>query len=548
VLLAGQVVAFLLPDCPLAKLYAKRLTELAARYPQVQFRAVVASEQAADRSVIAMRELLSFAYDRDQALIDRLQPTHSPEVFLLHEGCVAYRGRIDDQYTPGTNRGQPTRNDLELALLEVLADQPVSIAQAPAAGCRLLIDSDVASPAGKSAITYDDVAAIFHAKCAGCHREGQVGPFSLLTYDDVVRHEQPIRDAIFEGRMPPWHANPRIGKFANDRSLSAREKSLLTRWFAAGLPGGTKSPEPPQFSEGWSVRPDVVLEMPAEFDVPAEGIIEYQEFVIPSGFAKDTWIEAVEIRPGNRAVVHHVNVLVRPAGFEPETAFLGPMEDWYFAIMGPGNAVTIWPEGTAKLIPAGWDVVLSIHYQAIGTEQRDRTSLALQIADARSIRKPIATRAMMKHEISLPPNEVTTLTNTWVLEDDYTLHSLVPHMHLRGRSMRIEAGTQVLLDIPRFDFNWQHRYIFAEPLKLRRGTLVTATATYDNTASNPNNPDPSATVVKGRLTSDEMFQLNWDISRTHENRLAGRWKMPVMLLAMLASFCAFVFLRPVGRG
>lgn len=533
-----EAFVFLSTKCPLAKLYANRLGELADRYPQIHFQGVSTNEHDSAAEIAAFQKSLRFGFRSNPELMERFAATRSPEVFVLVNEQVVYHGRIDDQYTPGTNRGQPTRRDLEEAIQEALAGKPVSVPETTATGCHI---NQPGQTDGE--ITFEQVAAIFHGKCAECHRPGQVAPFSLLTYDDVAGIKDTIREAVEDGRMPPWHADRQYGKFANDRSLSESEKSQLLRWIEAGAQAGEQEPSAPAFFDGWSIRPDVVLTMAEEFSVPAEGVLDYQEFALQPGFSRDTWIQAVEVRPGNPSVVHHVNVFLRPRGAPKETVYYNAMQDVYFTVMVPGNRATIWPGGIAKVVPAGWDIVLSIHYQPNGQPHTDRTSIGLQLADVATIRQQTATRAMLKEDIVIPPNSVTRLTNEWTLEDDFTLFALMPHMHLRGRSMRIEADGEVLLHVPKFDFNWQHRYVFAEPKRLKKGTKIVATADYDNTRENPNNPDPDATVRTGNQSTDEMFQLNLDVTRTAENRLAYRWTFPFGVAAVIAIALACSFLR-----
>ncbi|MEX2026731.1 MAG: thiol-disulfide isomerase, partial [Pirellulaceae bacterium] len=277
-----KVVVFLGTDCPLARLYAPRLNDLVQRYPSVPFRAASASQQDSADEVAQFAQRLNFPFVKDAALARRLGATRSPEAFLLVGGRIVYQGRIDDQYTPGTNRASPTRRDLEEAICEVLAGQSVSVPRTEATGCYLSLDE----PA-EGKITFEHVAPILHGKCAACHRPGEVAPFSLLTHADTVGWAPTMREVIENGRMPPWHADPRYGRFQNDRSLTSQEKSLLLRWLDDGAPAGATEPAPPQFDEGWKIRPDVVLEMERPFVVPAEGLLDYQEFTLPTGFDKE---------------------------------------------------------------------------------------------------------------------------------------------------------------------------------------------------------------------------------------------------------------------
>jgi len=285
-----------------------------------------------------------------------------------------------------------------------------------------------------------------------------------------------------------------------------------------------------------------VLTMESEFVVPKEGVLDYQQFAIGPDFAEDTWIQAVEIRPGNRSVVHHVNVYTKPKNAKAGELYVNELGDYYLAMAVPGNTVTAFPKGTAKVIPAGWDVVVEVHYVPNGTVQVDRTSLALMFADRSTVRKQIATRAILDDHLEIGPHEKKTVAHTWELDDDYTLFALYPHMHLRGQSMLFEArypdGRQeVLLNVAQYDFAWQYRYVLRTPRTLPRGTMVTATAVYDNTAANPRNPDPGATVRAGRQSSDEMYQACLEICRTNEDLLSeAEWAgiRPMWLVVAIA--------------
>ncbi len=491
----------------MAKLYANRLNTLSKRYPEVKFRVANASEQDSEEEIAEFGKLLHFPMSKDYASARRLGATRSPEAFLLCNGKVVYSGRIDDQYTPGTNKSKPTRNDLEEAIKETLAGKPVSVPHTQATGCHLSIPD----------VTFKNVAPILHKRCAECHRPGQVAPFSLLTYQDTVGWGKTIREVVSQGRMPPWHADPKHGKFANDRSLTAEERETLFAWIDSGSPRGDTEPSPPVFHEGWAIRADKVLKTTG-YKVPAEGVLDYVEFPIDTGFTKDTWVQAVEIQAGNKAVVHHINVYLRPKGAEKGAIYLNSMSDFYLAMMVPGNSVTNWPSGVAKLIPSGWQIVLSVHYQPNGTEQFDVSSIALELAS--NVRQQAATRLVLHEGAPLPANETTTISETLTLEDDFTLYALYPHMHLRGKSMRFEADGEILLNVPHYDFNWQTRYILAEPKRLKKGVVVRCTAVYDNTSANPNNPNPNAAVKWDKQSTDEMFQAGFEVVRTNEDRIA----------------------------
>ncbi len=554
------VVAFLGLECPLARRYSQRLNELREEFgPRgVAFVALSANRHDTFEATRAFAKGLNFPllYDDAGRMVEEFGATRSPQVFLLNEQReVIYRGRIDDQYAPGIHgRPTPTRRDLAEAIRQALARQPIDVAKTEPVGCHLDRGPAIAVDEG---ITYSrDIAAILDARCVECHRPGEAAPFSLVEYEDVANWRETIRDVVAAKRMPPWGARGR--HFANDRSLSDEQRRMILAWIDAGAPEGdpTERPRMARFKDGWQIRADRVLSMSTAFEVPREGVLDYQEFVIDPGFTSDTWVQAVEIRPGNRAVVHHINVYVKPKGANKDRLYVNSLGDYYLAMCVPGNAVTQLPPGTAKLIPAGWTIVMSVHYTPNGTAQRDTSSLALELAEPRHVHKQIATRAILDDYLVIEPESLQTVTHRWTVEDDYTLHALYPHMHWRGQSMRFDAcypngETEVLLDVPAYDFAWQFRYVLSTPRELPRGTAITVTAVYDNTAANPNNPDPQATVRSGRQSTDEMFQACFEICRTHEDLVAARqhraWTIAWVGLVLAAA--GYVWHRlSVGRG
>jgi hypothetical protein len=367
---------------------------------------------------------------------------------------------------------------------------------------------------------------VVQRRCQVCHRAGEVGPFELRNYGDALAWADTIREVVADGRMPPWGANPAYGHFANDPSLTAREKALILAWVDAGCPEGDPAdlPPPAVFPEGWSIgRPDLVVSMPEEFRVPATGVVEYQTFVVDPGFRENRWVAAAEIRPGNRKVVHHCNVFLQPPGREGVWA-QGSLGSYCLAAMAQGTPPVTLPEGMGKPIPAGWKLVFIMHYTTVGTEQTDRTSIALRFADPATVRQEVATKLMMEANLRIPPGDPDyRVEQTWRLNDDVLLLAYFPHMHLRGKSFRYEAvypdgGEEVLLDVPRFDFGWQLRYVPAEPKRLPAGSLLRCTAVYDNTKANPANPDPSKWVYTGTQSWDEMFNGYFDVALADQDR------------------------------
>ncbi len=525
------VVAFLGVECPLSRLYGPRLAELSRAFASrsVGFVAIDANQHDAPGDLLRyLREQplpFPFLKDPGNTVADQFGAERNPEVFVLDERrIVRYRGRIDDQYTPGVQRSSPGRRDLVIALEELLAGLRVSQPLCPASGCRI---SRIRKPPAHGPITYGrDIAPMLQKHCQCCHRPGEIAPFSLISYKDAAAWAATIREVVADRRMPPWHADPRYGKFANDPSLSEREKELLFAWIDSGCPQGnpdeSKLPAP-VFAEGWRIpAPDQVVTMPHPFTVPAEGTIDYQYFVVDPSFREDRWIQAAEVRPGNRAVVHHCNVWLQPPDCN-EIQVQGELESCWLVTFVPGHSPLLLPEGMAKRVPAGWRLVFGMHYTAVGSVQTDQTSVGLKFADPRTVKKEVATRAMIDLALCIPPRVAEhRVTQTWQMNRDVLVLALFPHLHLRGKSFRYEAiypdGTsEILLDVPRYDFNWQHRYELAEPKRLPAGSLLRSTAVYDNSADNPLNPNPDAEVHEGPQSWDEMFRGYFDVALAEQD-------------------------------
>ncbi len=378
-------------------------------------------------------------------------------------------------------------------------------------------EADVPAPEGP--VTYSGaVASILREKCQDCHRPGQVAPFSLLTYDQAYRWRRGIKEVVLDRRMPPWHADPRHGHFANDRGLSAGDRRALVAWVDQGAPLGDPAgvPAPRVFPEGWSIgEPDVVFSMDEPFTVPAEGVLSYQKFRVKTHFPRDVWVQALEARPGDRKVVHHVCVFLEDKVVKED----GRLERPELVCYAPGDRPSVFPKGTAKKIPAGATLVFELHYTPIGTPRADRSSVGLIFA-----RDPVSRRAISKgiaaKTLRIPPGARNhEVRSSFTFPFEARLLSLSPHMHLRGRDFVYRATfpdghSEVLLSIPAYDFAWQSVYRLAEPRTLPAGTRIDCLAHFDNSADNPNNPDPKAEVVWGDQTWDEMMigYIDYDVA------------------------------------
>jgi hypothetical protein len=368
----------------------------------------------------------------------------------------------------------------------------------------------------------------------------------LLTYEDVRPHAKAIRDEVGDGNMPPWHADPKYGKFANDRSLSASERETLLKWVNNGTPEGDRKdlPPPPKFVEGWAIgEPDLVLTIP-DYKVPADGFVEYEYIEIPTNLPEDRWIRALEVRPGNREVVHHVIVNARPpqperrpSGFKPADGMdipagqtggpdeaengpkrtrgvsrFPPPQRRGVSIGGfaPGSSTMTFAPGTAMLLRKGSTIVLQMHYTTNGKEAVDRTRVGFFFAKE-APKEEVRFTALANGNFVIPAGAADqTVSAEMTTTADVTLRQMLPHTHLRGKSWQYTATfpdgrSEILLSVPKYDFNWQTDYVFAEPVKLPKGTTIRAVAHYDNSDANKSNPDPKVDVKWGDQTWEEMM-------------------------------------------
>jgi thiol-disulfide isomerase/thioredoxin len=519
------VFAFVGVDCPLAKLYTPRLVELVGKYQPrgVVFIAVDANRQDSVTQITAYarRQAAAFPVLKDlrQIIADRLGATRTPQVVVLdRERRIRYRGRIDDQFgfvptnrAASYRRPKRDRNDLQRALDELLAGTPVSVPETDSVGCLIGRDRE---PSAHPAVTYaKDVAPILNKRCVSCHRPQQIAPFALTSYAETVGWADMIAEVTELNRMPPWHADPKYGSFRNDARLTDKEKRILAQWAAAGAPQGDRRdlPEPPKFADGWMIpEPDEVISMSQQpYDIPATGIIPYQNFVVDPGWKEDRWLSAIEARPGNPSVVHHILIfLIPPDGDRKD--FLRA-DDMYLATYIPGAQPEMLAPGFARPVRAGSKFLFNIHYTPNGSPQQDRSYLGVKFADPGSVVKEVTVSCAFDMGFRIPPGVSNQeVTCQYVFQRDSVLLSLIPHMHYRGKDFLYEAhypngDVETLLSVPHYDFGWQTVYRLKDPKVVPRGTIIKCVAHYDNSEANLNNPNPKATVKWGEQTFDEML-------------------------------------------
>ncbi|MGD9647561.1 MAG: redoxin domain-containing protein [Pirellulales bacterium] len=543
------VLAFLGTECPLAKLYGPRLAELAEQYePQgVAFLGVDSNRQDSVTEIAAYARLHGIEFpllkDLSNRLADQAGAERTPEVFLLDENRkVRYHGRIDDQYgfSSGSGYAKPmlARRDLADAIDDLLAGHEVRVASTPVAGC--LIGRVLEVQSGATVTYSNQIARILQKHCIECHRPGEIAPFSLTAYDEVVGWAEMIEEVTRDRRMPPWHASPEFGHFKNDRRLSDDELDAITAWVKSGAPEGNPSdlPAPITFNEGWGISgPDMVVYMSEEsYQVPAEGTVEYQYFTVDPGFTEDKWVCASECRAGNRAVVHHIFVFVQPPGTEEVSEMAEARRDSratgevrpqgapdlsgrsggvrLMSGTAPGVPPFKQAKGMAFHVPAGSKLVFQMHYTPNGTEQFDRSCVGLNFCPPEEVTAAINMNMAINPVFTIPAGADNHEVESWhKFNRDSLMLSLTPHMHLRGKSFRYEliypdGRTETILDVPRYDFNWQLTYQLAEPLHVPAGTKLHCTAHFDNSEDNLANPDATQPVRWGDQTWEEMM-IGW---------------------------------------
>jgi hypothetical protein len=402
-----------------------------------------------------------------------------------------------------------------------------------------------------------DVAPILYKNCTSCHRPGEIGPMSLLSYTDARPHARDMAAKVTAGTMPPWHADPGVGRFENARTLTAAEKDVIVRWAQGGAPEGSRAdlPAVPVYPDGWNIgKPDAVFAMTENYPVPAGGTIDYKHFEVQTNFPEDRWIQAYEVKPGTPAVVHHVIVYARvprrpapaaaPQAAATTTAPAAPpVRPFTFApgmgvppevrsqqahgatpndrpspaggpgafvgAFAPGQGVRIYRPGTAMKLPAGSVLTFQMHYTATGTVTTDNTKIAFVFAKTPPKQEAL-TVSLINQNFTLPAGAPNTRVDAQMtFNQDATIWSILPHTHVRGREWRVDVTypdgrNEVVLAVPKYDFNWQTDYVFTQPLKLPKGTQLRTSAWYDNSTSNKSNPDPKIDVHWGEQTWEEM--------------------------------------------
>jgi thiol-disulfide isomerase/thioredoxin len=527
-------VVFLNPDCPLCQRYAPTLNKLAgAKNPAVEFYGVVSitSVTFRDAAKFAREYGLKFPvlFDGSAAVAAALKPTHVPEAFVLDEaGRVAYRGRIDDWYEkPMKPRADARTHFLADAITAVRAGKAPTTAKTEPVGC--LIENTLPKPdaAPDQVNYYRHVAPILLARCAQCHRDGEVAPFPLLSFADARKRAKQLAAVTVDRIMPPWKAAKGYGHFQDEQHLTKAEVATLAAWAEAGAPEGDAADRmsAPAFPDGWVLgKPDLIVRMPEAFTIPAGGKDVIRNFVIPIDVPESKMITAVQFRPGNKKVVHHALLLldVTEQGRKLDAAEDGP---GYGSAKGgigffPSGGLGGWapgvvprhlPDGVGRFLAKGSDAILQIHYHPSGKEETDRSEFGVYFAKGGAAVKPLGGVGVENWVIDIPAGEKAyRRTAEYTLPANLTVVGAAPHMHLLGKEMKVWAETPdgktvPLIRIDNWDFNWQDYYLYRKPFTLPKGTKVRLESVHDNSGSNPANPNsPPKRITWGEGTADEM--------------------------------------------
>jgi len=534
------VLVFMGTQCPVIAQYAPRLVELSDKYQPkgVQFLGIYSNvgDDVLRMALHAQRCDFPFPplIDTEHRLADRYQIEVMSEVVVVDRDLkVRYQGAIDNQFKKRGTAAQATQHYLEDALNQFLSNQTVELTHTLASGCKI---ERREPPVSEQPVTYHkDVAPILQKHCQVCHRAGEVGPFTLTSYRDAFENASMIEETAVERRMPPWHGvlNPKFGDILGDKRMSNDEIETITSWVRQGAKEGDRAETSPPIqwpaATSWGIgKPDFVYKMPAPFKVPATGTLDYQFIRVPLNFPEDRWFRASETKPGNPQVVHHIGLHIVESGDREYNGFAGMAV--VFGLNGetsrelndyvPGDPYNhkVYADNEAVRLPKGTDLLFEVHYTPNGKATTDQSMVAVRWAKSPP-EEEILTRVFRKKRggFKIPPHEGHyRMDDVYYFEQDVLIDSIRPHLHARGKSYQLDIvyrdpktdeieRRETILAVPNFDFRWQRTYELKTPLRVPAGAELLATAHFDNSELNPNNPNPNAEVLWGLQSADEMF-------------------------------------------
>jgi len=505
--------------CPIVRYSLPKLRDIEEKYSEkgITFLMVNANYQDGREDVASELEEwnvdIPCLLDEDQLVIQMLGSQRTAEAILIDPDTweIKYRGAVDDRYDYIGAREIPDNDYLIDALDAYIADKPIEQKFSVTKGCLINIfelPEDVSYT--------KEVASIIENKCVTCHKQGGTAPFAFDSYEKAKEFAPMIREVVLENRMPPWHADPKIGQFKNSRSLNYDEKRALMAWVKQGAKRGEDTDPLLKVkdlkAEKWPLgEPDMVISLPEPQDIPPQGLDEYRYVSVPSGVTEDKWLKAAHVRPSNEPATHHVLVFIEyPEHLkdkEPDTA--GGLNS-YFASHFPGQSPMEYPPDTGQWVPAGSKFQFQLHYAATGQPETDQTEMALYFHEEEP-QRIFRVNSAFTTDFTIPPHEmeVPVSAEKWISRDSL-LYAMAPHMHYRGSRVQYEVEypegkVEKLLSVPDYDFEWQTMYWLDEPKRLPAGSTIRVSGAWDNSARNDNNPDPNATVKFGDQTTEEMF-------------------------------------------
>jgi peroxiredoxin len=503
--------------CPVARKSAPKLNALKEKFEGKGVTFWVVDSYAGDTTEEIRKERRDiglwgtvFLVDRKQAVALALGVERTSEVVAINtkDWNIFYRGAIDDQLAEGAEKQQATENYLDDALSGFLDGKEITTKYTRPKGCRFSF-ATVAGPLGLPDYA-TQIAPLLKKNCVECHRKDGIGPWSMNSHKRVANYADMIEEVLLTRRMPPWDPHPDYGVFLTPHQLDREETQTLLTWVKGGAPRGP-GPDPleeplPPLPEWRLGKPDTILALPEPQKVPATGIVDYRYVEIASPFTNDVWLSAMDIKPGNPKVVHHVILYVKSPGESDDDSGHGR----FFVGWAPGASALHYPDGVAKRLPAHSKLTLELHYTTCGSEQEDTSEVALYLASGPQERNA-ETRQAIQLNLDIPPGESQAgHIATYAFKKPATIYGLFPHMHFRGKWMRYElllpnGKRETILHVPRYDFQWQLSYYLKEPLHVPAGSWLLVSGAFDNSAANPANPNPNRPVVFGKQSWDEMF-------------------------------------------
>jgi peroxiredoxin len=506
--------------CPIVRNAVPAYRDVRDVYEKQGVKFFLLNSNLQDNQTTIAKEVADFGFDIpvlvdvNQLVGESLNVTRTAEVFVINPKSrkVVYHGPVDDRLTYQNQKAQAEFAYLSDALDAVIAGESVKISQVDAPGCIVNFPERDKKEMHASISYKDTIAPILEQRCVECHQVGGIGPWAMTSYDMIKGFSPMIREVIRTDRMPPWHSDPNIGSFLHDRSLSSSEIKTLVHWIEAGSPRGDgydPLADPRESLPDWPLGvPDLILTVPS-FDVPATGVVDYQRPYVLNPLQEGKWLRASTVKVGSRESVHHVLT-----GYMKDIPKNGKSNEVRWGASVGGYAVgaesMIAREGLGTYIPPGGAIGLQMHYTPFGREVTDTTQIGLYFYDEQPPRM-LRNSVIMDFSIEIPPGQANHAETAYLeFPKDAELFYAFPHAHYRGQSSTLaiqypDGSEEMILSLPKYDFNWQRAYEFKDPIKVPAGAKLIARYTYDNSAQNPANPDPTKKIVWGDQSFEEML-------------------------------------------